>query len=312
MFSVVKGFCLTLLCGGLIGMMSGCQSLDLARIVGRNIAYQLKNPVQPPAAKLTPPVRSNPGSSEIRAGWIGHSSIFLNFGGTFVLADPVFSKRIKIARRVVASPVEPSEIKSLDFILITHAHYDHLDIPSLEKLPREATLIIPQGCRVLVEDLGFSRVIELKWEESFSAGGLTIQAFRPTHWGRRTPWDEDRGYNSYILNKNGKSILLAGDTGYSKVFEEKGRGRDIVLSFFPITAYKPEWFRRNHANPEEALKMFLETGARYMIPIHWGTFILSHEPLGEPVARLKDEAKRLGIEDRVIVLRHGEWFSVSE
>ena len=84
------------------------------------------------------------------------------------------------------------------------------------------------------------------------------------------------------------------------------------MAFLPISAYKPEWFRRNHASPEEALKMFIESGAKFMVPIHWGTFILSHEPLTEPPARLKIEAKRLGIEDRVIILRHGESFTVPE
>ena len=85
-----------------------------------------------------------------------------------------------------------------------------------------------------------------------------------------------------------------------------------MIAFFPITAYKPAWFQRNHATPEDALKMFLESGAKFMVPIHWGTFILSHEPLEEPLERLRAEAKRLGIEDRVVVLKHGESFTIPE
>jgi L-ascorbate metabolism protein UlaG (beta-lactamase superfamily) len=174
-------------------------------------------------------------------------------------------------------------------------------------------LVVPEGCQVLVDGLGFSKVIEMKWNDVFPFQGLTIEAIRPSHWGKRSPFDdEDRGYNSYLLSANAKRILFAGDTGYSKIFEVKGKEGAIDLAFLPISAYKPDWFRRNHASPEEALKMFVESGARFMVPIHWGTFILSHEPITEPLERLKTEAKRLGIEDRVMILRHGESFTVPE
>ena len=244
---------------------------------------------------------------------MGHSTVLLSFYGTFILTDPNFSNRIKIARRVVELPIEPEEIRELNLILISHAHYDHLDLSSLKRLPKESSVIVPPGCKALIDGLGFSKVLEMKWGESFSANGLLVEAFKPMHWGRRSPFeDEDRGYNSYILTKKRKTILFAGDTGYSKVFEEKGEGQDIVIAFFPISAYKPDWFQQNHATPEDALKMFLESGAKFMIPIHWGTFILSHEPLGEPLERLRAEAKRLGIEDRVIILQHGGSFTVPE
>ena len=166
---------------------------------------------------------------------------------------------------------------------------------------------------ILIDGLGFSKVVEMNWGETLSANGLQVEAFRPMHWGRRSPFEDDeRGYNSYLITKNGKTVLFAGDTGYSRVFEEMGRGREIVMAFFPVTAYKPDWFQHNHATPEDALKMFVESGAKFMVPIHWGTFILSHEPLEEPLERLKAEAKRLGIEDRVVILKHGESFTVPE
>ncbi len=292
-------------------LISGCsRSYDLAKIVARNVSYEIGHPVQPAPAKMRIFPRDNPG---IHAGWVGHSTILLSFNGTQVLIDPNFSNRIKIARRVVGLPLEPEEIKVLDLILITHAHYDHLDLPSLKRLPREALLIVPEGCGALVKDLGFSTVTELAWNQSIDVRGLRIEAFRPNHWGRRSPWDdEERGYNSYILSKNGKGVLFAGDTGYSKIFGEKGKDQRLDLAFFPISAYKPDWFRANHCTPEEALQMFLETGARFMIPIHWGTFILSHEPIEEPLERLKQEAARLGIEDRVIILKQGESFTVPQ
>jgi L-ascorbate metabolism protein UlaG (beta-lactamase superfamily) len=292
-------------------MLGGCSwQIDLAKIVAKNIAYEISHPVRPPASKLKIFPRENPGT---HIGWVGHSTVLLSFGRMIILTDPNFSKRVVIARRAVGLPIEPEEIKDLDLILISHAHYDHLDQTSLKRLPKSAFLVVPQGCLALVSGLGFSKVIEMKWNDVFQTRGMTIEAIQPAHWGKRGPTDdEDRGYNGYILTKNGKSLIFAGDTGYSKVFEEKGKGRDIPAAFFPISAYRPDWFRRNHASPEEALKMFLESGAKFLVPIHWGTFILSHEPLAEPLERLKMETKRLGIEDRVIILKHGESFTLPE
>jgi L-ascorbate metabolism protein UlaG (beta-lactamase superfamily) len=297
---------------GILGMLTaGCgRNLDLAKIVAKNIAHESRHPIRPPASKLKAFPRDNPG---IQMGWVGHSTMLLSFYGTLILTDPNFSHRIFVARRAVDLPIRPEEIKELDLVLISHPHYDHLDLPSLKRLPRETPVIVPPGCKDLIDGLGFSKVVEMKWGETFPANGLRVEAFRPMHWGRRSPFeDEERGYNSYLLTKNGKAILFAGDTGYSRVFGEKGEGREILVAFFPISAYKPDWFRQNHATPEEALKMFMESGARYMVPIHWGTFILSHEPLEEPYKRLKAEASRLGIEDRVIILQHGESLTVPE
>ncbi len=296
----------------MLGLLAlGCtRQIDLAKTVGKNIAYEIRHPVQAPAAKLHPFPKGNPGT---HIGWIGHSTILMSFSGVSILTDPNFSRRIKIARRVVGLPIEPEEIIDLDLILISHAHYEHLDLASLKRLPKQASLIVPEGCQSLVEGLGFSKVVEMKWNDVLPFQGLTIEAVRPSHWGKRSPFDDqDRGYNSYFLSANGKRIFFAGDTGYSKIFEAKVKEESIDLAFLPISAYKPDWFRRNHASPEEALKMFVESGAGFMIPIHWGTFILSHEPITEPLERLKIEANRLGIEDRVVILRHGESFTFPE
>ena len=297
---------------GMLGMLAaGCtRQVDLAKIVAKNIAYEVSHPVQPPLTKLKVFPLGNPG---IHAGWVGHSTVLLSFYGTQILTDPNFAKRIVIARRVVGLPIEPEEIRDLNLILISHAHYDHLDIPSLKRLPKKVLVFVPWGNSDLIKGLGFSRVVEMKWGESFAIDGLRVEAFQPAHWGKRHPFDgEGRGYNSYLLTKNGKSILFAGDTGYSKIFAAKGQGREIVCAFLSIGAYQPDWFRGNHASPEEALKIFAESGAKFMIPIHWGTFILSHEPLEEPLKRLKAEAARLGLEERVIILKHGESFTLPE
>ena len=300
---------------GLLGLMlTACgRYWDLSKIVAKNFAYEIQNPVQLPASKLKMSLLGNPESQELSAGWVGHSTVLINFSGTTVLTDPNFSRRIKIARRVVDLPLEPEDIKNLHLILISHAHYDHLDLPSLKQLPKGALLVIPPGCRDLVEGLGFAGVKELDWNERFHFQDLEIEAFKPAHWAKRTWFDDTvRGYNAYLLTKKGKTILFAGDTGYSQTFAEKSKGRELLVSFLPITAYKPDWFRRNHLTPEEALQILQETHSQFMIPIHWGTFILSHEPLDEPIERLKTEATRLGIPDKVVILKHGESFTVPE
>ncbi len=294
--------------GILVFMLTGCSRYwDLAKIAGNNFLYEIQHPLQLPAAKLKFPSPKELANDHIYAGWIGHSTVLLSLSGTLILTDPNFSPRIKIARRLVGLPIKPEEIPKLHLILISHAHYDHLDPSSLRRLPKEAWVVVPPGCRPLVEGLGFAGIQELGWNERFVFQDVEIEAFQPAHWGRRSPFDEkDRGYNAYLLTKKGDTVFFAGDTGYSSHFAAKTKGKDVLLAFLPISAYKPEWFRRNHANPEEALQMFLESGARFMIPIHWGTFILSHEPIHEPIDRLKKEGYRLNISDRVIILKHGE------
>lgn len=280
---------------------------DLAKILAKNIAYEVSHPIQPPKGELKIPPRANPG---IHVGWVGHSTFLISFYGTYLLTDPNFAERILIARRVVGLPIKPEEISELDIILVTHAHYDHFDVKSLKKLPKKPHLIIPRASLDLASKLSFIKVTEMAWEDRREIQNVQIEAFRPAHWGQRSFFDnKNRGYNSYLISKQGRHILFAGDTGYTSVFAEKCKNIKVDLAFFPITAYKPDWFRRNHASPEEALQMFTECGAKFMIPMHWGTFILSHEPLTEPVERLKKEAQRLGIDNRVIILEQGETFT---
>lgn len=282
--------------------------LDLAKIVAKNIAYEVSHPIQPPETQLKIPSRANPG---IHVSWVGQATFLISFFGTYMLTDLNFAERLLIARRVVGLPIQPEEISELDIILVTHAHYDHLDVPSLKKLPKKSHLIIPRASLDLVSKLAFMKVTEMAWGDIKKVQKVQIEAFRPAHWGKRSFFDDkNRGYNSYLISKQGSHILFAGDTGYTSVFAEKCKNIKVDLAFFPITAYKPDWFRQNHASPEEALQMFTECGAKFMIPMHWGTFILSHESLNEPIEKLKKESQRLGVASRVTILEPGETFTL--
>lgn len=244
---------------------------------------------------------------------LGHATLLMNYLGVRVISDPSLFDRVGLAfdsiftigpRRVTAPPLAPAQLQNLDVILITHAHMDHLDIPSLKTLPKTATVIVCDKCSALIRPLGFTDVRELKWGESTEVKGLTVRAMAANHWGKRwPPLGADYGFNSYVLEKNGVRMLLACDSAYTDVFAALANDPPKV-AVFSIGAYDP-WIR-NHANPEQVWAMFLQTGAEYLLPIHWGTFKLSKEPMDEPLSRL---IRAAGDQSNRIVLRQigGTW-----
>jgi L-ascorbate metabolism protein UlaG (beta-lactamase superfamily) len=161
---------------------------------------------------------------------------------------------------------------------------DHYDIPSLKSLPRDVPTIMARDTSEFVDGLGFGRLQELDWGQSADVDGVRIEAVPVRHWGRRYPWDRDRGYNGLLLTKHKRSILFAGDTAYSGelISALKGRRPDVVM--LPIGGYNPYIY--SHASPEQAWDMFHDLRARFLIPMHWRTFRLSHERPFEPHERL--------------------------
>jgi L-ascorbate metabolism protein UlaG (beta-lactamase superfamily) len=238
---------------------------------------------------------------------LGHSTLLLNFFGVRVISDPALFDHVGLSllglitigpERFVPSPLSPAELQSVDLILITHAHMDHLDIPSLRALPKSATVVACTKCGDLIAPLGFSDVRELEWGESTEVKGLKITAMGANHWGKRwPPFGETYGFNSYILEKDGHRMLLACDSAFTDIFAAVNDHPPEVAAF-SIGAYNP-WIW-NHADPEQVWQMFTQTGARWLIPIHWGTFRLSKEPMDEPMRRLIEAA---GAESDRVVLR---------
>jgi L-ascorbate metabolism protein UlaG (beta-lactamase superfamily) len=251
--------------------------------------------------------------SDLTVANLGHATLLMNYFGIRVISDPTLFDRIGVAidsiatigpRRHVAPPLTAAEIGPLDLILITHAHMDHLDLPSLKALPKTATVIACSKCARLIRPLGFTDVRELTWGESTTVKGLTVTAMAANHWGRRwPPWGVDYGFDSFVIEREGHRMLLACDSAYTDVFAALA-SRPPEVAAFSIGAYDP-WIH-NHANPEQVWSMFQQSGARYLIPIHWGTFRLSKEPMDEPMRRLIAAA---GDRSNEIVLRHigGSW-----
>lgn len=259
------------------------------------------------------------GPDELGVTFIGHSSFLLQIASRFVLVDPVFTKRLILLRRQRHAGLRINEMPAIDLVLLTHAHMDHLNIASLRRVVRSTQMlgkkapdvIVPWGLEDLVAGLGFSRIYEMKWWERLQVRGLTITLTPCKHWGARMFNDTHRGYGGYVVEGGEHSIYHSGDTAYFSGFEEIGQRLRPQVALLPIGAYFPDSYRMVHTSPEEAVRGYIETGAEWMVPMHYGTFNLGREPMDEPLQRLLAEATRLGIIHKVRVLEEGETMRLS-
>ena len=257
------------------------------------------------------PVLAAPG--ELGVTFIGHSSFFLQTGGVNLVIDPIFAPWLFVLKRLRRPGLRIHELPPLDAVLVTHAHFDHLHRPSLRALARATRLkngrtpllIVPANCSDLVFDLGFDRIEELSWWQDFQLDGLRVTATPAKHWGARVIRDMHRGYGGYVLDDGNHSLYHSGDTAYFSGFAEIGERLHPQVALLPIGAYYPDSFRAVHTSPEDALRGFIDMGAQTMIPMHFGTFKLSQEPMDEPVKRLLSAARKIGVENRVHVLEEG-------
>jgi len=267
--------------------------------------------ITPRTGKASRPVLVK--ASQLGITFIGHSSFFLQIAGKNVVIDPIFAKWIFVLKRLRRPGVRIRELPPIDVVLVSHAHFDHLHRPSLRAIARHTQrisgdapiIVVPEHVADLVSDLGFREVIELStWEEA-SLSGITVTQTPSKHWGARIMRDMHRGFGGYAIKAGKHSVYHAGDTAYFNGFSEIGRRLKPELALLPIGAYSPESFRNVHTNPEDAVQAFLDLGSRWMVPMHYGTFRLSHEPVNEPVEFLEREAERRGISDHVLVLKEG-------
>ena len=279
-----------------------------ARQFGRLVRHSVVTPRT--GQTHTPKLVTN---GELGVTFIGHSSFFVQIAGQNVIIDPNFARWLFVLKRLRQPGVQVDDLPPIDLVLVTHAHFDHLDRASLRAIVQQTRrrhgkppdIVVPHHVFDLVSDLGFGDVMELDWWNSYRHRGLTITHVPSRHWGARMLRDSHRGYGGYVLRDHCHSLYHAGDTAYFSGFREIGRRLAPELALLPIGAYNPPSFRNVHASPADATRAFLDLNARWMVPMHYGTFRLSHEPMEEPLQLLRQEAKAAGIEDRVVVLEEG-------
>ena len=241
--------------------------------------------------------------------FVGHATVFIETGGVSFVTDPMLSKRALALKRFREPGASVEDLAGAGAILISHAHFDHLDLPTLARLPKHIPVITPRRVGGLVRKLGFSSVIELNDWETHQGEGFFVTAVPARHFGERIYVDPFRRYQGYVFGKTGgPAHYFAGDTGYFPGFSEIGRRFEICCALLPIGAYRPAFImRRVHLNPFTAVRAFKDLSARYMIPIHFGSFKLSLEPVDEPPRLLsgiveEDES----LKGRVFILQNGE------
>jgi L-ascorbate metabolism protein UlaG (beta-lactamase superfamily) len=252
--------------------------------------------------------------------WIGHATVLLQLNGKNILTDPLFSERASPVqwvgpKRVVPPGLSIENLPPIDMVVISHDHYDALDEGSIKKLHerdggRETTFFVPLGLKKWFERRGISRVFELDWWDHHEEGDFRVTAVPVQHWSKRSLFSQNNTlWAGWVVESPNFSFFFVGDSGYTSDFEEIGRRLGpFDLSAIPVGAYEPRWFmRHHHMAPEEAVQVHLDTGSKKSVGIHWGTFILTDEPLDEPPQKLREAKNEKGVpEEAFVVLKHGE------
>jgi N-acyl-phosphatidylethanolamine-hydrolysing phospholipase D len=252
--------------------------------------------------------------------WVGHATLLLRIGGLNVLTDPHFSERASPLpfagpKRVVPAVPALDDLPHIDVVVVSHNHYDHLDLESVKRLAAQRggspRFFVPLGLKDWFVGRGIEDVVELDWWESQKFGGLEIHLVPVQHWSKRTLTDDSRTlWGGWVLRHPELSFFFAGDTGYSRDFADIGaRFGGFDLAAIPIGAYEPRWFMKiMHLDPAEAIQVHKDVKARRSVGIHWGTFDgLTDESLYDPPERLSEERRKAGLtEEQFFVMKHGE------
>jgi L-ascorbate metabolism protein UlaG (beta-lactamase superfamily) len=271
-----------------------------------------------PAAPHTP-TPATWSDRDITLSGLGHSTVLNNFYGLRILTDPVLFPRIGVdlgigslgPMRLVQCALSPEALPELDLVLVSHAHFDHLDTPSLGAVRGRPAAVMASAIADLLPRRYYSSVSELRWNDTATIttprGEALVRAVEVKHWGARLQRDTYRGYTGFVVEREGKKLLIGGDTASTTVFREHRRFGPFEAAVMPIGAYDP-WIR-NHCTPEQAVAMADAAGARLFVPVHHQSFQLSREPFHEPIERTQEalvrERDRLALREigQTVVLR---------
>jgi L-ascorbate metabolism protein UlaG (beta-lactamase superfamily) len=251
-------------------------------------------------------------AGELAVTWFGHASALLEVDGHRVLVDPVWGERVSPSpllgpTRLHPVPVPLEELPPVDAVLISHDHYDHLDLPTVRALLRTQTapFVIPLGIGVHLRTWGVpeDRIVELDWNDSATVGGLTLTCTEARHFSGRFFARDTTLWASWVIAGARHRVFFGGDTGYTPAFAGIGaRFGPFDLTLLPVGAYNDAW-HAIHMNPEEAVQAHGDLGGQVLLPIHWATFNLAFHRWAEPAQRVCAAAELAGV--RVVVPRPG-------
>ena len=265
-------------------------------------------PILPAFARPRPETWSD---SNLTLAWLGHATVLINFFGINILTDPALFPRVGIRlpgltigpKRLTAPALTVRNLPRLDLILLSHAHFDHFDMRTLHCFDERTAIITAPRTRDLLRWTRFRDITELRWGDAteirHNRGHLSVRAIAVKHWGARVRRDFYRGYNGYLLERNGRRLIFGGDTAFTERFAQLNDGWPIDLAIMAIGAYHP-WIR-SHASPEQVVQMCDAAGVRFLVPVHHQTFRLSFEPFREPIERLeaalRDQPHRIALRE---------------
>ncbi len=246
------------------------------------------------------------GPDQLCLTWIGHASFLVQTAEHSILIDPNWAKWLKVIKRVRQPGMEIHDLPAIDLVLVTHAHFDHLDKKTLRAVASDQAIVVPEHVGGLVHGLGFNHVQELRHWQSFDLGALRVTLTPARHWGARVLHDTHRGFGGFHIEYKGRSVFHCGDSAYFEGFREIGERLPVEIALLPIGAYDAPTKRDVHMNPEEAIEAFIQLQAKKLVPMHFGTFRLGYEPLHEPPERLLRHGTERQILDQICILREGE------
>ena len=257
--------------------------------------------------------------------WIGHATFLIKLGNTTIITDPLFSKNtgplIFGPKRYVNPAIKLEDVPKTDLILISHSHYDHLDASAIRNFPhKDAKVLLPLKLSKYFKR--YKDVNELDWYDEIQVNkDVKVTLLSAVHWSKRSLWDTNKTlWGSFLIEYKGKKILFACDTGYGNIYKELGEKYgpiDITLinigayNFYPMMPVKDKSIY--HTNPEEALQIGKDLSSKKVVGMHWGTVVLSLEPIMEPPKRFKDSAKDYGYsKDDAVIFKIGELKKLKE
>ncbi len=273
------------------------------------------------------PEPANWKDDQITLSWIGHSTVLIKFFDKWILTDPVIFERIGVyffggsigPARLTPPALSYYEFPKPDIILLSHAHMDHMDYPTLkyftEKYPNQIDVVTAYLTKDVIDDLPWKSISILDWGEEKFVQGIRFRANEVQHFGWRFPWEKDRSrgykkdgrsFNAYLIDYKNRKILFGGDTAYTNKLNQL-RNENIEIAIMPVGAYNP--WRRNHCNPEEAMNMASDIGVKYFVPIHTKTFKQSNEPFNEAIDWIKKDYQKFNL--KLGLTEIGETFSIS-